>query len=52
MWREAPVDQVIQEPASRRDRFTATVDQPNSTYDTAVALLDYPHTGLPEPVLR
>ncbi|MFE7040791.1 hypothetical protein ACFU9X_15485 [Streptomyces atratus] len=43
---------MIQEPAGRRDLFAVAVDQPDSPYDTAIALLDYPHTGLPEPALR
>lgn len=46
--RETSVDQMIQEPAGRRDRLTSAVDQPHSAYDTAIAFLDHPHTGLPD----
>jgi hypothetical protein len=42
---------MIQEPAGRGYRFTIAIDQPNSPYDTAIAFLDHPHTGLPEPAL-
>lgn len=43
---------MIQKPAGRRDRFTVAIDQPDSPYDTAIAFLDHPHTGLPKPALR
>jgi hypothetical protein len=43
---------MIQKPAGHRDRLTVAADQPDSPYDTAIAFLDHPHTGLPEPALR
>ncbi len=49
--RETPIDQMIQEPAGRCDQLTVAVDQPHSPNDTAIAFLDHPHTGLPEPAL-